>query len=58
MKLGFSDLRVRLISDCARLQLPEDQLWLDIEKREEITEDLLKYYKAVLLDLKPRGGRI
>ena len=55
MKLGFSDLRVRFISDCARLQLPEDQLWLALEKREEITEDLLKYYKAVLLDLKPRG---
>lgn len=58
MKLGFSDLRVRLISDCARLQLPEDQLKLALEKREEITEELLKYYKAVLLDLTPRGGRI
>lgn len=57
-KLGFSDLRVRLSSDCARLQLPEDQLWLALEKREEITEELLKYYKAVLLDLTPRGGRI
>ena len=54
-KLGFSDLRVRLSSDCARLQLPEDQLWLALEKREEITEELLKYYKAVLLDLSPRG---
>ena len=54
-KLGFSDLRVRLSSDCARLQLPEDQLWLALEKREEITEELLKYYKAVLLDLRPRG---
>ena len=54
-KLGFSDMRVRLSSDCARLQLPEDQLWLALEKREEITEELLKYYKAVLLDLSPRG---
>lgn len=54
-KLGFSDLRVRLSSDCARLQLPEDQLWLALEKREEITEELLKYYKAVLMDLSPRG---
>ena len=54
-KLGFSDLRVRLSSDCARLQLPEDQFCLALEKREEITEELLKYYKAVLLDLSPRG---
>lgn len=58
MKLGFSDFRVRLISDCARLQFPEDQLQPALEKRQEITEELLKYYKAVLLDLTPRGGRI
>lgn len=54
-KLGFTDYRVRLLGDAARLQLPEAQLALFIEKRELILEELKKSYAAVLLDLEVRG---
>lgn len=39
----------------ARLQLPENQLSLLMEKREEILNELKKSYPAVLLDLEVRG---
>ena len=52
--LGFTDFRVRMLGDCARLQFTEAQLSLAFEKRREITEELKKYYKGVLLDLEVR----
>ena len=36
------------------LQLPEDQLYLLLEKREEILTRLKKYYKSIVLDLEVR----
>ena len=52
--LGFSDLRVRIFEGAARIQLPESELKLLIEKREEIKNRLEQDYKAVLLDLEVR----
>mgnify|MGYP000710741525 FL=1 len=39
----------------ARLQLPENQLSLLMEKRAELLNELKKSYPAVLLDLEVRG---
>lgn len=51
---GFSDFRIRLLGDAARLQLTESQLGLLLEKRQEILTQLKQYYAAVLLDLEVR----
>ena len=54
--LGFHDFRVRMMPDgAARLQLPENQLPLLMEKRAELLNELKKSYPAVLLDLEVRG---
>ncbi|MBR6812361.1 MAG: ATP-dependent sacrificial sulfur transferase LarE [Oscillospiraceae bacterium] len=52
--LGFSDFRIRLFNQAARIQLPEKQLGLLLEKRQDIIEGLGQDYKAVLLDLEVR----
>lgn len=52
--MGFKDFRVRMLGDCARLQLPADQIPGILEKRQEILEKLKKYYTGVLLDLEVR----
>lgn len=52
---GFSDFRVRMMGDAARLQLPEAQLPLLLEKRQTVVSELKKSYGAVLLDLEVRG---
>lgn len=53
--LGFTDYRVRRMGDAARLQIQAGQIETVIEKREDIVEELRKYYTAVLLDLEPRA---
>ena len=53
-ELGFSDLRVRLMGDIARLQLPADQLARAVERRAEVRRALAPWFGAVLLDLKER----
>lgn len=53
--LGFSDFRVRMLGNAARVQVREEQLRLLIDKRREIVDELKKYYGAVLLDLEVRG---
>ena len=53
--LGFTDFRVRMQGEDAKLQLPEDQLPLLLAHREEILEKLKMYYKSVMLDLEVRG---
>ena len=53
-RLGFRDFRVRLLGDCARIQLPAAQLAPALERRREISEELKKYYGGVLLDLEAR----
>lgn len=53
-KMGFTNFRVRKINDTAKLQFPEDQLSLAIEKRIEIINSLKKYYNNITLDLEAR----
>ena len=52
--LGFSDFRVRLLADCARIQLPVGQFPLLLAMREEIFRELRRRYGGVLLDLEAR----
>jgi len=52
--LGFTDFRIRMAGDCARLQLPARQLPLLLDRRQEILKTLRPYYSAVLLDLEVR----
>ena len=53
-ELGFDDFRVRIISGCARIQMPEAQLPLLMEKRGEVVAALKTIFPAVLLDMEPR----
>ncbi len=52
--MGFSDFRVRILNDCARLQLPEAQFMSAMQRRNEILAALAPQFSAVLLDLQPR----
>lgn len=52
--LGFTDFRVRLHHGSARLQLPESQLELGLNRRQEILEKLSPLFSGVLLDLNGR----
>ncbi len=52
--LGFSDFRVRMLGDGAKLQLPAAQLEKVIADRDQIVGELKKYYSSVLLDLEVR----
>lgn len=53
-QLGFSDFRIRTMGDAAKLQLPQRQLPLLLQHREQIIEKLKEDYTAVLLDLEVR----
>ena len=53
-ELGFSDFRIRLMGDAARIQIREDQLGLLLTHREAILSGLKKDHSAVLLDLEVR----
>ena len=55
MKLGFTNFRVRQSRGAAKLQLKAEQMPLLLAKREEILEELRKYYTAVTLDLEARA---
>ena len=52
--LGFTDFRVRILSGCARLQLPEAQMSQAIRQRDAILQELGPLFGGVLLDLKER----
>lgn len=53
-QLGFDDLRVRLMNQTARLQLPANQLSAVLEHRQAILTHLKQYYQGVVLDLEVR----
>ena len=53
-KLGFTDFRLRLLGDAARIQMPADQMERAATLHEQITRALGADFSAVLLDL---GGR-
>lgn len=52
--LGLRDFRVRAMGDTAKLQVTASDLHLVIEYREEIIQELKRYYSSVLLDLEVR----
>ena len=52
--LGFTDFRVRLYDEAARLQLPEDQLAKAVEQRQAIRQALAPWFDVVLLDTQTR----
>ncbi|MDR2558537.1 MAG: ATP-dependent sacrificial sulfur transferase LarE [Oscillospiraceae bacterium] len=52
--LGFTDFRVRVYDEAARLQFPQSQMHEAINKRAEITRAIKPYFKIVLLDLEGR----
>lgn len=53
-KLGFSDFRVRILGDGAKLELKKQQFPLLLEHREAILTELKKEFTTVLLDLEVR----
>ncbi|OUO36910.1 ATP-dependent sacrificial sulfur transferase LarE [Flavonifractor sp. An306] len=53
-RLGFSDFRVRLMGDAARIQVPADQMERALALRGEINQALEADFSAVLLDLAGR----
>ena len=56
--MGFSDFRVRLCKDAARIQVTEEQMMAVTEKRKEITEKLKPLFSAVMLDLEARESSV
>lgn len=52
--MGFTDFRVRVYHDAARIQMPEAQMAEALTKRNEILAALKPYFKAVMLDLECR----
>lgn len=52
--LGFSDFRIRLFHDTARLQIPEKQFEMLFQKRKEVQKALEPYFDVLLLDLEER----
>ena len=52
--LGFSDFRIRLFHDAARLQIPEKQFDMLFQKRKEVQKALEPYFDVLLLDLEER----
>jgi uncharacterized protein len=51
---GFRDFRVRSMGNTAKIQVREGDLSLLMEHREDILEELKKYYTGVVLDLEVR----
>jgi len=52
--LGFSDFRVRVYNEAARLQFPEDQMAAAFEQKDQIIKALKPHFPIILIDL---GGR-
>ena len=52
--LGFTDFRVRLFHEAARIQLPAAQMAVALERREDILAKLKKYFDTILLDMETR----
>lgn len=52
--LGFTDFRVRVLDEAARLQFPKEQIGDVLDKRIEIIKAIKPYFPWVLLDLEGR----
>lgn len=53
-KMNYSDFRVRVYGEAARLQFPEAQIASAVSEREKLIAALKPYFEIVLLDLKGR----
>jgi uncharacterized protein len=53
-QLGFSDFRVRVLGEAARLQIPQAQMEKALRDRTEIVNGIQPYFEPVLLDLAGR----
>lgn len=53
-KMGFSDFRVRVYGEAARIQLKSGQFIRAAERREEIAERIKPYFDTVLMDTQTR----
>ncbi len=53
-RLGFTDFRVRVYHDAARIQLPKEQMERGIAMRQEILAELRPLFAGVFLDLEGR----
>jgi uncharacterized protein len=52
--LGYTDFRVRVLEDAAKLQFPQDQINSAVDRRQEIVKAIKPYFATVLLDLEGR----
>jgi uncharacterized protein len=55
--LGFTDFRLRVLGEAARLQFPQKQIIEVLNKRTDIVKAIKPYFATVLLDLECRDGR-
>lgn len=53
-ELGFTDFRIRLMGDCAKLQLTQREMPLLLQHRGRIVERLRNDYAGILLDMEVR----
>lgn len=53
-KMGFTDFRIRIFHEAAKIQLKEEQFTLAFNVRNEILNGLKPYFEDVLLDLRER----
>jgi uncharacterized protein len=56
--LGFTDFRVRVLGEAARLQFPQEQMNNVLNKHMDIIKTIKTYFPAVLLDLESRNEGI
>lgn len=52
--LGFSDFRVRVLGQAAKVQLKPEQMGKFVEQREAVLEKLRPYFGEILLDMQGR----
>jgi len=52
--MGFTDFRVRVYNNAARLQLPKEQMERAAAECEAVSENLRPFFETVLLDLRGR----
>ena len=55
-QLGFTDFRVRVLGEAAKLQVPNDQMPKLFEKRGEVFNAIMPYFSDVLVDLQGRAS--
>ncbi|MCL2231833.1 MAG: ATP-dependent sacrificial sulfur transferase LarE [Treponema sp.] len=52
---GFTDFRVRVMGEAAKLQFPKNQMNTLLEKRLDVIKEIKPYFPTVLLDLEGRN---